>query len=99
MEAASSDDEVKMIFAMDEAAELILATGYKKGLATLGLDDRADVRGALLDYHCILKVKAEMDQFADGLNSVGVLQLYSSVMEPLLTDCCLGVVTAGNVIK
>ena len=36
--------------------------------------DRQRLQEMILSYHCLLKVKAEMDQFWEGLSSLGVLQ-------------------------
>ena len=58
-------DELRAVFAIDEAAELILSTGFRKPLCSLALEDKASLKSILLDYHCMLKVKAEMDQFAE----------------------------------
>ena len=49
-----------MIFAMDEAAELLLEAGFKKPLKCLGMPDRQRLQEVILSYHCLLKVKAEM---------------------------------------
>ena len=35
------------------------------------LRDYSDKWLVLLDYHCLLKVKAEIEQFAEGLKSLG----------------------------
>ena len=63
-----------MLFAIDEAAELLLETGLKKPIKCLGMSDRQRLQEVLLGYHCLLKVKGEMDQFREGLSSLGVLQ-------------------------
>ena len=39
----------------------------------LTLNDRAIVTEFLLDYHLMVKVKAEMDQFKEGLSALGFL--------------------------
>jgi hypothetical protein len=81
---AENDLDVQMIFSIDEAADLLLETGYKKPLKLLGMSDRENLQSVLLLYHCVLKVKAEMDQFREGLSSLGVLtalQSNSSLMK------------------
>ena len=65
---------MRMIFATDEAAELLLESGFKKPISTLGISDQKRLRGLLLGYHCLLKMKGEMDQFREGLASLGVLK-------------------------
>ena len=58
---------------MDEALEMLYATGYHKPVNSLAVEDKADLQSVLLDYHCFLKVKSEMDQFVEGLGTTGVL--------------------------
>lgn len=70
---AENDLDVQMIFCIDEAADLLLETGFKKPLKQLGLSDCERLQTVLLLYHCVLKVKAEMDQFREGLSALGVL--------------------------
>ena len=72
---AQDADDLHAVFAMDEAAELLLSTGFRKPICSLAMEDKECLRLVLLDYHCLLKVKAEMDQFAEGLKSLGVLDM------------------------
>ena len=65
-----------MIFAIDECAELLLASGFN---AHLGMGDRDRLKSVLLHYKH--KVKAEMDQFIEGLAVLGVLQCNPSLMK------------------
>ena len=37
------------------------------------MSDKSALRSTLLDYHCMVKVKAQMDQFAEGLDELGVM--------------------------
>lgn len=53
---AENDDEFKVIFGIDEASELLLATGFRKPISQLCLSYRTFVTSALVDYHCMLKV-------------------------------------------
>ena len=52
-----------------------MATGYRKAVADLTVNDCSSVVKALLDYHLMTKVKAEMDQFRDGLSTFGFLDM------------------------
>ena len=61
------------VFAMDEGVDLLMATGFRKAISLLTLEDRPNVVSALLDYHLMGKVKAEMDQLIEGLNTSGFL--------------------------
>ena len=50
------------------------------------MSDKGRVRSALVDYHCMLKVKSEMDAFAEGLQVLGVLtmiRMYPDLFKPL----------------
>lgn len=75
---AENDDDIKVCLSIDEAASLLNETGYRKAVCSLKLSDRPSVIGALLDYHLMIKVKAEMDQFKDGLQTLGYLEILQS---------------------
>ena len=48
-------------------------TGYMKPFEALTLDDKEEVILILMEYHCLVKPKACIDQFAEGLQCTGVL--------------------------
>ena len=73
-----------MVFGVDEVSALLMETGYRKPLIHLTVSDKPGLRAALLDYHCVLKVKAAMDQYAEGLQQLKVLDLMRKY--PLLTN-------------
>ena len=77
---------------------LLLETGYNKPLAALAMGDKQVIMSAMADYHCVLKVKAATDQFAEGIDRTGVLKYIKSHGQPLLcyTPCNL---TAGMSIE
>ena len=56
---------------MDEGLDLLVATGFRKPVCSLTLSDRPSVINALLNYHLIAKVKTELDQFREGLDTFG----------------------------
>ena len=58
--------DIKVVFAMDEAFEALVATGFRKAVCNLGLC--SSITPMLLDFHLMAKVKTEMDQFRDGLD-------------------------------
>jgi len=60
---------------MDEASELLMGMGFRKPISKLKMDDKAMIKNNLIDYYCLLKVKAEMDQFAEGLQDLGLLDM------------------------
>ena len=69
-------------------------TGFRKPLDSLQLEDVGDVSEMLI-AHSVLRVKAELDQFTDGLRCCGVLgamREHSSLMSSLFTPVDL---TAG----
>ena len=90
--------KMMILFNVKEAVDILLVTGYRKAICGLGLDDKVSLKAALIDYHSLLEVKAEMDQFMDGLADCGVLEYirrFSDLMKPLFTNCCHKPLTAG----
>ena len=86
---AQDADDLRAVFAIDESAELLLSTGFRKPICRLAIEDKECLRSVLLDYHCLLKVKAKMDQFAEGLKSLGVLEMvkcHPDLFAPLFID-------------
>lgn len=72
---AEMDVDLRTILSMDETLDLLMATGFRRAVSQLTLADRDYVVSALLDYHLMGKVKAEMDQFIDGLSTLGLLDV------------------------
>ena len=72
---AENDDDIKLCFSIDEGSSLLNETGYRKAVCSLTLSDRPAIMSALLDYHLMIKVKAEMDQFKEGLQTLGYLEI------------------------
>ena len=70
---AEDSQDLKNAFFMDEALDLLTSTGFRKAVSSLTLADRQYLTSALLDYHLMGKVKAEMDQFIEGLSTLGFL--------------------------
>ena len=75
---AENDDDIKICFSIDEGSSLLNDTGYRKAVCSLTLSDRPAIMSALLDYHLMIKVKAEMDQFKEGLQTLGYLEVLQS---------------------
>lgn len=71
---ATKDHDVQAIFNVEDNANLLLETGYDKPIHTLKLQDVSNVCAAMTDYHCMLKAKASMDQFMQGLDMCGVAE-------------------------
>ena len=79
----------------------LLETGYGKAINNLSMNDTAEIMSVMMDYHCMLKSKAAMDQFAEGLECTGVLHYikhYTDIMKPLFTHQ-KSVLTAGTYIR
>ena len=73
MKAAERDEDLHGLFDVPEWETLLLETGYSKPLQQLGMEDQDSIVSFIADYHCIVKVKAAMDQFKQGLDAGGVL--------------------------
>ena len=81
----AKDHEIQAIFYVEDNATFLLETGYHKPLHTLKLHDVTDMCALLTDYYCM--VKAEMDQFLEGLDMAGVaiyVKSHPHIMKPLL---------------
>ena len=55
-----------------------MVTGYRKAVVTLTTNDCVALSVALLDYHLMFKVKMEMDEFSEGLQTFGTLDMIKS---------------------
>ena len=58
------------IFADEMMASFLAETGYKKPPI---VSNKFEMCSTLKQYHTLTKVKAELDQFMEGLESMGVL--------------------------
>ena len=98
MDAAESDEDFRMILSMDEVVGLLLESGYsRKAVCDINRSDFSEVRSALLDYHCMLKVKSAMDQFCEGLQELHIhdmIKQYPELMKSFFTST-FTVVNAG----
>ena len=90
-----------MCFATDEGEALLSETGFRKPLSQLTISDRQPIIDMLLDYYIMVKVKAEMDQFKDGLQVLGFLKVLQENPQ-LFRQYFMNVevpLTAGNIIS
>ena len=72
---AQSDSDLREIFTDPESEGILLETGYSKPLTLIQLNDSKCIVSSLMsliDYRCVIKVKAAVDQFLDGLRAPGV---------------------------
>ena len=53
MDDAENDDDVKLLFAIDEAANLLQETGYRKSICQLKMSDKDGLRSTLVDCQFI----------------------------------------------
>ena len=64
---------MKALFLVDEAQALLLETGFSRPVTKLKLSHKAEIKSTLIEYHCLVKPKASMDQFLDGLGDVSMM--------------------------
>lgn len=70
--SAESGDDIQSCLT-DENQNLLFATGYRKPLLQLTLDDVPSIVEILLDFYLLVKVKASMDQYVEGLKTAHFL--------------------------
>lgn len=69
-----------------ENETVLLETGYHMVLSSLKTSDKANLLSLIIDYHCIIKPKAAIDQFIEGLQCSGIMhyvQHYPDIIKPL----------------
>ena len=79
--------------------DLITKAGYTKPLALLNLSDRPQLMRTLMLYFAVLRSKSVLDQLADRLSVLGVLEamrVYPQLMEPLFVLGNQKPLTAGK---
>ena len=78
---------LQAIFDDSATADIVLETGYRKPLGTVS--DKEEIIRVLKRYHTLIKVKAEIDQFIEGLQCLGIDHLikeHPDLMEPLFVN-------------
>lgn len=68
---------------------MILETGFRRPLIRITLQDKESLQSTLRHYYSFISVKAEIDQFAEGLATFGVLDMirqHSQFMRPLFVS-------------
>lgn len=53
----------------------LISSGYCRATTTISLDDQEEILKSLSLHYTFLVRKAEIDQYVDGLNSLGLLKL------------------------
>ena len=75
MRQSTTNDELQNVFATTEEQDLLLQCGFSTPLSSLSITMRDTLVSVIVDYHCIVKCIAMMDQFRQGLNLLGVLDM------------------------
>ena len=84
--------------AMENCA-LFVDSGYSRALYLVTTDDKIDMVQTVTLHHVLLRSLAEVDQFAKGLQELGVLDAirkYPEVMKPFFTKDGIQHLTAGS---
>ena len=82
--SVESDADLQRVFAFDEIQSLVYETGKRRPLPGIKLEDKKDFISTLISYFSMIRVKAAMDQFCFGLQS---LNLYQEIkFDPLVWD-------------
>lgn len=88
IDLAEGDDQLRSLFNDLDNESILLETGFRLALCHLTCADKKLIKSAIRDYHSLVKIKPELDQFADGLKTLGVLEAMKkqpSLMTPLFT--------------
>ena len=77
MRQCTTQGELAEYFGSNKGAvELrLLQSGYHCPISSICIDMKDDMLCALIDYHCLIKNKAMADQFGDGLQLFGTLNM------------------------
>lgn len=100
MKGVQNDEELQTIFLVPDVESLLLETGFSKPLSLLCMEDQNSIVSSITDYHCLIKVKAAMDDFMDGLASGEILESvkrFSHILHPLFYPVHSNM-TAGKLI-
>lgn len=96
LEEANTDEDICVLFMMEELQALLLETGFSRPLNNLNLSDKNSLRSTLVDYHCMVKAKASIDHFAQGLgHALDLIRTYTEYSRPLFVAEST-VLTAGK---
>ena len=77
--------------------DLVLEAGYTKPL--LSISDQVLLMRTLMLYYALLRSRSVLDQLAEGLSALGVLEamkLYPKLMEPLFVAGLQKPLTTGK---
>lgn len=71
----AGSDDTKLRESALEACDMLLACGFTKPIATLVHRDLCQLIECVTLHTTIFQIKAELDQFMQGLNDAGVLEM------------------------
>ena len=72
---------------------VLLETGCHMVLPLLKISDKANLLSLMIDYHCIIKPKAAIDQFVEGqFDWLYVYNSLSIVVISICTTCHVGII-------
>ena len=78
-----SDIELRDVFDDDKGngdnGLLLLEAGYRKPFSSICCGDKPCIKEAISDYHTLIKIKPELDQFSDGLKTLNVLSMMKNI--------------------
>ena len=99
MNRAVTDAEICSLFSVLEHESALLETGYSKPLHLICLEDKEIIINVVTNYHCIIKPKASMDQFLEGLECgvAEAMKVYPAIMKSLFYPSASDL-TAGIII-
>ena len=84
----------------DDVSTLVTDTGYRIPLTQLRLSDKENLSKVIHEYYTLLKVLPEINQFGEGLESLGVLTMmrkYPHLLQPYFTNVSKKPVNKGIV--
>lgn len=93
IDQADTDQKLRDLFVMNNDGEdfstLVTDTGYRVPLTHLKLEDKEKLCKAVREYHTLIKVLPEINQFGEGLESLGVLEMmrkYPELLQSYFTN-------------
>ena len=88
---ANDADELRAVFLhQQESYGALQESGFHQAISMMSFKSKEVILLYMTDYHCLLKVKAAMDQFVEGLEASGVhtmLKQYSSQLREFFVSC------------
>lgn len=73
----------------DDVLTLVTDTGYRVPLTKVKLVDKENMCKAIREYHTLIKCLPEINQFGEGLESLGVLTMmrqHPDLLKPYFTN-------------